>query len=477
MAHLHEMRDMDTHFIIDPASRAITNAQSTKNKLMQYDHNSEIFTFEIPKEIDGHDMALCDKIEIHYLNIDAKTRETQKDLYTVQDAALSDDGETMTFSWLISGNATKYAGYLNFLIRFSCLENGQCVYIWNTDIYSGITISSGICNDEELLQTFPDVLEQWKEELLASGEIGSGGTIVPTIGENGNWYLGDTDTGKPSRGEEGPQGQKGDTGDTGPAGPTGATGPAGPKGDTGDTGPQGETGPTGATGAQGPKGDTGDTGPAGADGADGKSAYQYAQEGGYTGTEAEFAAKMAEEMPEALPNPNALTFTGAVTGSYDGSETVTVDIPSDGADAGYKDFETLLDVTLDDTTGGLKYYEYDVSGIEKIDIIIINILFPASYTGQIVVKNQSDANLTTEYPSDAKGMAIGLKAMNGRYMHSCVYSANTAARVDMPLSLFYGQLNGGSGFERPKAPDTITKLKFTLSTEFVSGTKIRAYRW
>ena len=35
----------------------------------------------------------------------------------------------------------------------------------------------------------------------------------------------------------------------------------------------------------------------GEDGADGKSAYEYAQEGGYTGTEAEFAAKLAQELP------------------------------------------------------------------------------------------------------------------------------------------------------------------------------------
>ena len=33
-------------------------------------------------------------------------------------------------------------------------------------------------------------------------------------------------------------------------------------------------------------------------------------------------------IPESLPNPNALTFTGAVTGSYDGSEALTVEIPS-----------------------------------------------------------------------------------------------------------------------------------------------------
>ena len=36
-------------------------------------------------------------------------------------------------------------------------------------------------------------------------------------------------------------------------------------------------------------------GPAGANGADGKTAYAYAVEGGYTGTEEEFAAKLAEE--------------------------------------------------------------------------------------------------------------------------------------------------------------------------------------
>lgn len=193
-------------------------------------------------------------------------------------------------------------------------------------------------------------------------------------------------------------GAKGDKGDTGPVGPVGPQGP------------QGEQGPTGATGPQGPKGDTGETG------ADGKSAYQYAQEGGYTGTETEFAEKLAEEqltgttneltptqvynavsagipvkvqytdstygllsftafnvaeslntvvsqtivyfngvyilaqlwgntsnnswgvqfttlaqktdIPSALPNPKTLAFTGAVTGSYDGSAPLSVKIPS-----------------------------------------------------------------------------------------------------------------------------------------------------
>lgn len=82
------------------------------------------------------------------------------------------------------------------------------------------------------------------------------------------------------QGPQGPAGPEGDTGETGPQGPEG------PKGDTGETGPQGPAGPKGDIGPQGP---AGAPGPAGEDG---KTAYQYAQEGGYTGTEAEFQALM-----------------------------------------------------------------------------------------------------------------------------------------------------------------------------------------
>lgn len=76
------------------------------------------------------------------------------------------------------------------------------------------------------------------------GEPGATGPqgITPTIGENENWYLGNVDTGKPSRGRQGEKGE------------TGATGATGPKG---ETGPQGETGPRGPQGLQGVQGEPG----------------------------------------------------------------------------------------------------------------------------------------------------------------------------------------------------------------------------
>ena len=37
------------------------------------------------------------------------------------------------------------------------------------------------------------------------------------------------------------------------------------------------------------------------------------------------------DIPSALPNPYSIIFTGAVTGSYDGSAPVTINIPESGA--------------------------------------------------------------------------------------------------------------------------------------------------
>ena len=74
----------------------------------------------------------------------------------------------------------------------------------------------------------------------APGEDGADGApgkdgITPTIGENGNWYLGTEDTGKPSRGATGPQGADGKDGTNGTDGAPGEDGADGAPGKDGTT--------------------------------------------------------------------------------------------------------------------------------------------------------------------------------------------------------------------------------------------------
>lgn len=169
MAHIHSVIDSDNRFVINPITREITN-ESEKIKLSQYDHNSERFTFEIPRLVDGHDMSLSSKVEIHYINIGEN--EQSEDVYPVSDLALDEwDTEKVVFSWLISGNATKYEGTLNFLIRFTCLTGEDVDYRWNTAIYRGISVGEGMNNSEGVVADFSDVLAAWKAEVLADNDL------------------------------------------------------------------------------------------------------------------------------------------------------------------------------------------------------------------------------------------------------------------------------------------------------------------
>ena len=96
----------------------------------------------------------------------------------------------------------------------------------------------------------------------APGKDGTAGAdgVTPHIGDNGNWYIGSTDTGKPSRGEKGgtgmrgPIGEKGDKGDAFTYSDFTTEQLASLKGEKGDTGEQGPKGDKGDTGAQGPQG-------------------------------------------------------------------------------------------------------------------------------------------------------------------------------------------------------------------------------
>lgn len=168
MALIHQVYDTDAHFRIDPTTRVIKNSSTGKNVLIQYDHNSERFTFELPKLVDGHDMSKSTAVEIHYINIDSTDKtKSNSDIYPVDDLQISPENENVVIcSWLISQNATQYAGSLNFLLKFKCVDdNGETVYRWHTAIFSGISVSSGMDNSEAVLEEYSDVLEQWKADI------------------------------------------------------------------------------------------------------------------------------------------------------------------------------------------------------------------------------------------------------------------------------------------------------------------------
>jgi hypothetical protein len=161
MSHTDKIKDADALFLVDPITRQIKNVSSTKTTLMQYDHNSERFSFTIPRYIEGHDMMESTKAEVHYINVDTA------DVYEMTDLAIDEtDDDKVTCSWLISQNATSKVGALDFLLRFSCVaEDGTIEYAWHTGIHKGITVSKGIYNTNIIVEQNADALEQIEAEI------------------------------------------------------------------------------------------------------------------------------------------------------------------------------------------------------------------------------------------------------------------------------------------------------------------------
>lgn len=171
MGHKHSVYDTDAHFTIDPITKKIKNESSKKNTLVQGDHNSERFSFDIPRFVEGHDMMLCDAIEIHYDNKEDGTGKVSSDFYEADDKQISPaDENVVIFSWLIIDTATQYAGTLEFSIKFKCMENGACTYKWNTEEYTDISVSKCKDNSGVVVERAPNVVDQWHEQIFGDAE-------------------------------------------------------------------------------------------------------------------------------------------------------------------------------------------------------------------------------------------------------------------------------------------------------------------
>ena len=257
--------DTDKTLIIDKDLRIITIPSSVKNLGVESDDDVLRLKFSMPRmygDVDLSDFS----IYINYMNA-----KNTGDVYVVDDKTIADD--TITFSWLVGRVALAYKGSVRFIICMKLYDSAmeKVIKEYNTTIAS-LPVLEGLETSEAAIEQNPDILTYINELINMKVDV-----ITPTIGDNGNWYLGDTDTNKPSRGEKGDtgaQGEKGDIGAQGPQGEMGPQGPRGEKGDKGNTGAQGPKGDKGDTGSQGPKGEKGDTGAQGPKGDKGDTGAQ-----------------------------------------------------------------------------------------------------------------------------------------------------------------------------------------------------------
>ena len=140
-------------------------------------------------------------------------------------------------------------------------------------------------------------------------------------------------------------------------------------------------------------------------------------------------------IPEKLPNPNALTFTGAASATYDGSEAVTVEISSGGG-GGSSAF--MIDTTTEEEVSSMSWTL--PAKWKKILILNIHITVPSQDTDMSLYAKFGDANnsyksIGTLKSAAINGVDIYLLRMNENYMglgQSVVQTYPSNARPAIP---------------------------------------------
>ena len=102
---------------------------------------------------------------------------------------------------------------------------------------------------------------------------------------------------------------------------------------------------------------------------------KFLKSGATAGSEAwsKITASDITGLPTKLPNPKSIIFTGAATGSYDGSSELTVNIPTSGTT------DSALTIQMNGgTTEGTNKFTFDGSAAKNINISPVNIGAAAS---------------------------------------------------------------------------------------------------
>ena len=173
----------EPHIVIG-YDRVVTVPDQLKRLAVQHDHDVETVTFDCPRYWDEHDMSQM-SVYINYLRSDTYQAAYKVPTVTVD----ANNSSIMHFDWTISRNVSSVTGKIVFLVCVKKTDaDGNESNHWNSELCKDCYVSEGLePNAEELKEAYPDIIEQWHNELLERVDAGefNGVTFTPSISDDG----------------------------------------------------------------------------------------------------------------------------------------------------------------------------------------------------------------------------------------------------------------------------------------------------
>lgn len=304
------------YLTIDAESRKINIPSRIKNLGVESDADVKRLYFKIQKQYGEMDFTKAD-IRINYVNANG-----EGDAYAVTDKQT--EGGTVTFSWLVERNALKYKGDVCFIVcaKISSAE-GVVEKEFNTTLAS-LPVLEGKETTQQIVQQYPDIIEQILKRLEGATAI-TPEQIEKAIED----YL-----------KKHPITFK----ETDPTVPSWAKQPYKPTYTATEVGAESRGTVVEHNNDEQAHPDIRRMISELPDGGSGTTDYNDLENKPQINGRELYGNKTLEELglqiPAKLPNPYTLTFTGAATGSYDGSREVTINIPTSDGGTGTTNYVT-----------------------------------------------------------------------------------------------------------------------------------------
>lgn len=179
---LSENYETEGHVVIG-RDRFITVPEELWRIAVQHDHNIERVTFDCPRYWDDNDMSTMN-IYINYKLPNNTYSFSIAENVTVDE----EDSDIIHFDWVISRDATLFAGQLIFLVCAKTVDDeGNENLHWNSETNDEMFISEGMVCCEAVLEPYPDVVTQL---LMASERANNISKTLEDHMKNGDFELG-----------------------------------------------------------------------------------------------------------------------------------------------------------------------------------------------------------------------------------------------------------------------------------------------
>ena len=193
---LAEVTEVDKKLYIDFDTRQILIPNSIHQLGVESDDDVKKLTFNVPRYYYGTDLAEFN-IYINYMNA-----KKEGDVFEVsKDDVIIDEGNTLTFDWIVGRHAVAYKGIAIFNV---CMKKGsmqpdpedetQEIFVvdqeFNTTV-AKLPVLEGLETGEAVIQEYADILMQWEEQLFGiensatSNIIQKGSEVIESVNTAG----------------------------------------------------------------------------------------------------------------------------------------------------------------------------------------------------------------------------------------------------------------------------------------------------